>query len=85
MALKYWHKISDKEFDEIHNPKHRHKWSWVRKHYKAPSWCKEGQLALDALGCWSLIDKELRKTVTADRCKSCDMSKFYEEEPHDLP
>jgi hypothetical protein len=78
--MKYWHEISDKEFDRIHDPELKRKWSWVREHYKAPDWCEEGQLALDALGCWSLIDKELRKKVTKDFCKDCDMSKFYVEE-----
>jgi len=75
--MKYWHEISDEEFDRIHDPKAKRTWNWVRKHYKAPDWCNLRHIALDALGCWSLIDKDLRKEITKDFCKDCDESKFY--------
>lgn len=36
--------------------------------YRAPPWCRSGQSAIDALGCWSLIGGYV---TGKDYCKNC--------------
>jgi hypothetical protein len=68
MKKKYWHEMSDEEWDTIHDGKHNY--PQIRKLYKQPNWCKDAQ-AIHPLGCWSLIDKKLRKQISIKYCKKC--------------
>ena len=67
--MKYWHELTKGELDKLF--KSNITWSEVRKKYKQPDWCKLPE-ALDALGCWSLIGKDIK--ISKPRCKkNCDM------------
>lgn len=69
MTKKYWHELTDEEFENI-PPKI--KCTKLRKLYSQPDWCSYPD-AIDSLGCWSLIDKDLRKKISIDYCKCCDL------------
>ncbi len=68
-SKKYWHEMSDEQWEEIHKPGYT--WGKAREKYTQPAWCHYLD-AIHPLGCWSLIDKELRKTISRKFCKSCD-------------
>jgi len=66
---KYWHELSDEEFANI--PPNT-KCLELRKLYSQPKWCSYPD-AIDALGCWSLINSELRKKISIEYCKGCEL------------
>ena len=47
-------------------------WGWIGKNLTQPMWCIYPN-ALHPMGCWSLIDRELRKKISKDFCKTCDL------------
>ncbi len=71
---KYWHELTDEEYNAIPG---RTLFSTVRKRYKQPEWCNYPD-AIGGMGCWSLIDKDLRKKINREFCRKCDCSTDYE-------
>lgn len=68
---KYFHEISDKEFDKLVREKKT--WQYVIKNYLAPEWCKYPDPLCGSMGCWSLVYRGL---VSNNYCKTCE---YYEE------
>ena len=64
--LKYWHELTDEEIAGI--PPEM-KCSELRLLYKRPDWCAD-PMAIDALGCWSLVGKN-RTQISKKFCKTC--------------
>lgn len=43
--------------------------------YSQPTWCAYHDALEAQMGCWSLVDLELRKKISPKFCKSCDCYK----------
>ncbi len=66
MTKKFWHEVSEKEYQEAI----KRTWGWVMKKYKQPDWCNYPDALND--GCWSLLSAVKKTKICRDYCKSCE-------------
>jgi hypothetical protein len=65
---KYWHELSEEEFEKIYK---EYTWGKAQEEYLQPDWCNYPE-AIHPFGCWSLINKKLRKEISREFCKTCN-------------
>lgn len=70
LAGRYWHKLTDDEFDKLQADKTT--WGEIMENLKQPDWCNYPGALEGGTGCWSLIDKDLRKKINRKYCGTCD-------------
>ena len=63
MEKKYFHELSDKEFD---NAVKEHK---TFKDFQQPTWCSYPNALEFSCGCWSLTERRIK---SESDCKNCD-------------
>ena len=70
--MKYWHKITAKEFETIKNKSV----GWLMRNYKQPDWCGYPDAIDGYMGCWSLVfsitNRKEYKRISKVFCKSCE-------------
>lgn len=74
--MKYWHEISQEEIDKLFEDKATV--GFVLENYKQPDWCHYPEALSGIMGCWSLMDKNLRTEISHDYCKTCECYKITE-------
>ena len=67
MTKKYFHELSDSEWEDLQKTKMT--WDDLNKFYKQPDWCNYPD-ALNPLGCWGLIYRHCR---SEQYCSKCDL------------
>jgi hypothetical protein len=70
MAKKYWHELSDEEYQREVVEGELTSADCLKK-YRQPDWCNYFRALHRDLGCWSLTDVDLRKKISRDYCKTC--------------
>jgi hypothetical protein len=72
---KYWHKLTDKEIEVL--KKKKATVGWGLKNLKQPDWCGYPDALCGGMGCWSLVDHEIRKKISRKFCakEPCDCYK----------
>lgn len=66
----YWHEISQDEIDTLIENKATNQ--FVVDNYKQPDWCSYPEALAGRMGCYSLLDRELRTKISPEFCKGCD-------------
>lgn len=66
--LRYFHRISDAEFESLTNLNKT--WAWIMEHFAQPKWCGYPEALGGMMGCWSLVG---RMVTGEDYCRGCDL------------
>ena len=69
----YWHELTDEHIKKLISQKKTV--GYVLKNYRQPKWCSYPKALEGIMGCWSLTDGELRKKISVEYCKNCDLFK----------
>ena len=70
----YWHELTDEHIKGLITQKKTI--GYVLKNYKQPDWCTYPEALSRDMGCWSLVDDfDLRKKISIEYCKKCDLFK----------
>lgn len=67
---KYFHEAEQSEIDEL--LKIGGTIESILKKYRQPDWCSYPNALEGLMGCWSLVDLELRTKISEDFCKDCE-------------
>lgn len=70
---KYWHELSQEEVDKISMGGMTI--GEVLKNYKQPDWCTYPDALSGMMGCWSLMDDDIRLKISKKFCKKCELFK----------
>ena len=77
--VKYFHELSDEEYEILMDNKEKITWEECAKKYPAPSWCGHGSGAVcGIMGCWSLMGSRVIEQVKQrirkiEDCEGCDL------------
>ena len=71
--LKYWHELIQEEIDKI--IKSGRTVEQVLKEFSQPDWCAYPDAISGMIGCWSLMEDNIRQKISKEFCKNCDAFK----------
>lgn len=75
-AKPYYHEQTDEALDSWLNAEKRTVGDLLRD-FAQPEWCCYPDALAMAMGCWSLVDKDLRKKISKRYCAGCDCARHY--------
>lgn len=66
----YWHKLRNDEIQKLRSAGKT--WGYIVENYLQPDWCNYPEALGGQMGCWSLIDSDIRQKISMEYCKNCD-------------
>lgn len=70
MNKKYFHELTDEEFNKLVEDKTTI--DTILKTYLQPDWCNDPNALAGKWGCWSLMSGDTRKKISKKFCRNCD-------------
>ena len=66
--IKYFHELTKDESNEL--IKQKVTWAACAEDYPQPIWCSYPDAVQGVMGCWSLMDFDIK--ISEDYCRGCD-------------